>query len=180
MFFRIISLCLLVCVSIYINTQLVFSMPHKEEGGVSLKQKMLLEFQPYLEAENKERESLPDLSVLGNVSWDYICLTGYYDDGVRTVSRWAKGQDLKEFSFDPKNFTIDDEYFLDAETGLVFLSFSRRFLITIKVDNVTRDHQSTVGKKKRNSPCLPAENIDLVPISVGGRHYLKFQNRAKE
>lgn len=171
MFFcRVIILFLLMSSFLFITALPVYSMSRSEPTKADfIKKRVIADFQPYLT--DDYTGTLPDLSTLGGISWDYICMTGSYDEGVGTARRGLKDQNL-----DLSNFEVADERFLDAEKGLVFLNLEQEVLVTIRVDHLTIDMPLgfRAQKKKRNKSCFRAEHFTLSSTIILGERYLKI------
>lgn len=129
---------------------------HKTQATEQLKKSIQDELKLYINAEN---ESSLSLRQIGGITWNLACVSGYYESGLKTLRRALRPEGLNYGSL-----SIADEYFLDAETGLVLLSEQKKILITIPFEphNLQRDLPLAPLERKGKSPCIQAENAYLI------------------
>ena len=81
---------------------------------------------------------------------------------------------------DFSKFSVADEYFLDAETGLVFISEKERILITVPFEpnNVSYVLPKKSAESEQTSPLMRAENAYLIKDSIHyNKRYLKLTDK---
>ena len=134
-----------------------------------LKASIAVQLQEYINSSNTAPLALHQI---GGIDWNLICVSGYYESGLKTAKRLLRSEHI-DFS----EFSIADEYFLDAETGLVFINEKEKILITVPFDpNHVRDGlPRKPAERKEVSSLIQAEKAYLIKDSVNdNRHYLKL------
>lgn len=135
----------------------------------NLKASIAAQLQEYINSSNTAPLALHQI---GGIEWNLICVSGYYESGLETAERLLRPERI-DFS----KFSITDEYFSDAETGLVFINKKEKILITVPFDpnHVSNDLPRNPAESKGVSALIQAEKAYLIKDIVNhNRHYLRL------
>lgn len=140
-----------------------------------LKTAIAAQLQEYI---NSDSTAPLALHQIGGVEWDLICVSGYYESGLETVKRILRPEHV-DFS----KFSVADEYFLDAETGLVFISEKKKILLTVpfKPNGVSHVLPKKSAESEQTSLLMRAENAYLIKDGIlYNKRYLKLTDKPPE